>query len=254
MINKRIVITAGAAGIGLTIAQSYMAAGAKVAVCDIDGGAVDAFRLMYPNALAIRANVTIEADMSAFFESCDSYLGGVDVVIAAAGIGGPAALIEDLNYFEWKSTIATTLDGTFLLVRWAAKHMRAQKAGLIVLLSSTAGLFGYPYRSPYAVAKWGIVGLTKTLAMEMGSDGIRVNCICPGAVEGERMDRVVENEANVRGVSEQTVRNDYVAAVSLKTWVTAEDISNMVHFLDSPAGSKISGQALAVDGHTEAIT
>ena len=161
---------------------------------------------------------------------------------------------EDLDYSEWKSTIATTLDGTFLLVRWAAKHMRIQKAGLIVLLSSTAGLFGYPYRSPYAVAKWGIVGLTKTLAMEMGSDGIRVNCICPGAVEGDRMDRVVGNEAKARGVSEQTVRDDYVAAVSLKTWVTADDISNMVHFLDSPAGSKISGQALAVDGHTEAIT
>jgi NAD(P)-dependent dehydrogenase (short-subunit alcohol dehydrogenase family) len=251
---KRVVVTAGAAGIGLQIAQNYLAAGARVAVCDVDVGALDAFRAAHPDALAMQADVTDEADMNAFFSTCDEHLGGVDVMVSTAGIGGPAALIEDLDYSDWKATLSITLDGTFLSARWAAKHMRAQKSGLIVLLSSTAGLFGYPYRSAYATAKWGIVGLTKTLAMEMGGDGIRVNCICPGAVEGDRMDRVVANEARARGVSEQVVRDDYVSAVSLKTWVTAEDIANMVHFLDSPAGVKISGQALAVDGHTESIS
>ena len=180
MSEKRVVITAGAAGIGLVIAKNYLAEGAKVAICDIDPNAIQTFKKKDPDSLAMCANVTNEQEMDDFFTACNEFLNGVDVVIAGAGIGGPAALIEDLNYSDWKDTLATTLDGTFLLVRWAAKHMRKNKSGLVILLSSSAGLFGYPYRSPYAVAKWGIVGLTKTLAMEMGSDGIRVNCICPG--------------------------------------------------------------------------
>lgn len=251
---KRVVITAGADGIGLRIAQTYLSQGADVAICDVNETALTAFRKAYPKSLAIKADVTNEQEMHDFCALCEQHLGGIDVLVATAGIGGPAALIEDLSFDDWKSTISTTLDGTFLATRWAAKHMRAQKSGLIVLFSSTAGLFGYPFRSPYAVAKWGIVGLTKTLAMELGGDGIRVNCICPGAVEGERMDRVVKNEAKARGLHEQVVRDEYVRCVSLKTWVTADDIANMVHFLDSPAGCKISGQSLSVDGHTESIT
>lgn len=131
--------------------------------------------------------------------------------------------------------------------------MRAQGSGLICLTSSTAGQMGYPLRSPYASAKWAIVGLTKTLAMELGEAGVRVNAICPGAVEGPRMDRVIENEASARGQAVDAVRQSYVKGVSMKTWVTAQDIANTVRFLASPSGSKISGQILAVDGHTETL-
>ena len=110
MNEKRVVITAGAAGIGLVIAKNYLAAGAKVAICDIDPNAIQEFKNNYPNSLAICANVTDEKEMDNFFNACDEFLNGVDVVIAGAGIGGPASLIENLNYSDWKTTLATTLD------------------------------------------------------------------------------------------------------------------------------------------------
>ena len=131
--------------------------------------------------------------------------------------------------------------------------MKSQESGLIVMTSSTAGIMGYPLRSPYAAAKWAIVGMTKTLAMELGPFGVRANAVCPGAVEGPRMDRVIANEAAARGESEEAVRQSYVTGVSMKTWVQAEDIANSIFFLASDAGLKISGQILAIDGHTETL-
>ena len=178
---------------------------------------------------------------------------GIDVVCANAGTGGPAGRIETLDFDEWQHCVATNLHGSFLTCRWAARLMRAQGSGLICLTSSTAGQMGYPLRSPYASAKWAIVGLTKTLAMELGEAGVRVNAICPGAVEGPRMDRVIENEASARRQAIDAVRQSYVKGVSMKTWVTAQDVANTIRFLASPSGSKISGQILAVDGHTETL-
>ena len=118
---KRVVVTAGAAGIGLRIAQTYLAAGARVAICDVDAGALDSFRSANPDALAMIADVTDEAEMDAFFSACDEHLGGVDVMVSTAGIGGPAALIEDLEYADWQATLSTTLDGTFLSTRWGGE-------------------------------------------------------------------------------------------------------------------------------------
>ena len=129
--------------------------------------------------------------------------------------------------------------------------MKAQGSGLILLTSSTSGLHGCPNRSPYVAAKWGIVGLIKTLAMELGPHGIRVNALCPGAVEGDRMERVLTMEASARGTTNEAVREIYVAGTSLKTWVTPDDIAAMALFLASEAGARISGQALAIDGHTK---
>ena len=145
------------------------------------------------------------------------------------------------------------LTGTFLTCRWAARVMRAQGAGLIVITSSTAGLAGYPMRSPYASAKWALVGLTKTLAMELGPAGVRVNAIAPGAVEGDRMDRVVAMEAAASGEDEATVRARYVDGVSLRSWVTQSDIARTVLWLASDGAAKISGQVIAIDGHTETL-
>jgi NAD(P)-dependent dehydrogenase (short-subunit alcohol dehydrogenase family) len=125
---------------------------------------------------------------------------------------------------------------------------------VIVNLSSSAGLFGYPNRAPYCAAKWAVIGLTKTLAMELGPFGVRVNAICPGAVEGPRMARVIAAEAAATGRSEADVRRGYERSVSLRTFVAPEDIAAMVLFLCSPAGRRVSGQALAVDGHTESLT
>ncbi|WP_421980225.1 SDR family oxidoreductase [Roseibium sp.] len=251
--TKRVLVSAGAAGIGRVIAERFLSEGAQVAICDADADAVLSFSEQHPNAFAVVADVTSESEMVDFLAELETRWGGADVVCANAGTGGPAGAIETLDYGDWQSCVATNVHGAFLTCRWAARVMKAQGSGLITLTSSTAGIMGYPMRSPYAAAKWAIVGLTKTLAMELGPHGIRVNAICPGAVEGPRMDRVVASEAAARGLSEEEVRALYVDGVSMKTWVTAEDVTNMISFLASDAGRKISGQILAIDGHTETL-
>jgi len=251
---QRVVITAGGAGIGRALALAFHASGARVAVCDIDAVAIAELAEIQPEILGRVANVTSADDMSAFLGDVYTAFGGVDVALANAGTGGPAGAIEDLQLADWRSCIAANLDGAFLLCQWAAKHMKAQKSGSIILTSSTAGMFGYPMRSPYATAKWGVIGLMKTLACELGPYGVRVNAICPGAVEGDRMERVLQNEAAATNKDVEDVRQIYVKGVSMKTWVSADDIADAALFLTSPAASKISGMALPVDGHTESIT
>ncbi|MEO3416354.1 SDR family oxidoreductase [Roseovarius sp. CAU 1744] len=251
--NRRVLITAGASGIGLGLAKRFTAEGDRVALCDADAEAIARVQTELPGVIACPADVTDEAQIAAFFGQVDKAWGGVDVVCANAGTGGPAGRIEDLEYDAWRNCVGVNLFGAFLTCRWAAARMRAQGSGSIILTSSTAGLFGYPLRSPYAAAKWGIVGLTKTLAMELGPAGVRVNCICPGAVEGDRMERVLANESAATGTPVEELRASYVACTSLRTWVDADDLADMALFLASPAASKISGQILAVDGHTESI-
>ena len=251
--SRRVVITAGAAGIGRALAERFLGEGDRVAICDADEKAVAEFRSAHPDVLAVAADVTSEDQMAGFLGDVEAKWGGADVVCANAGIGGPAGRIEDLDYQAWQDCVAVNLHGSFLTCRWAARVMRAEGAGLIVLTTSTAGIAGYPLRSPYAAAKWALVGLTKTLAMELGPAGVRVNAVAPGAVEGPRMDRVVAMEAAASGASEDEVREAYVKGVSLRSWVTAEDVADMVAFLASPAASKISGQVMCVDGHTETL-
>lgn len=253
MTGRRVLITAGASGIGLGLAKRFAAEGDRIALCDADATAIAELQAEFPDFITARADVTDEAQMDAFLARVEAEWGGVDVVCANAGTGGPAGRIEDLDYGAWRDCVGVNLFGAFLTCRWAARVMRAQGAGLIILTSSTAGLYGYPLRSPYAAAKWGIVGLTKTLAMELGEAGVRVNCICPGAVEGDRMERVLANESAATGTPVEELRAAYVACTSLKSWVSVDDLADMALFLASPAASKISGQILAVDGHTESI-
>lgn len=253
MKGHRVLITGGGSGIGLRLAERFAEAGAQVALCDADPAAIARLQAAHPEMIAAQADVTDEAEMARFLDHVEAQWGGVDVVCANAGTGGPAGRIEDLDYAAWQACIGVTLNGAFLTCRWAARLMRAQGAGLILLTSSTSGVHGVPYRSPYVAAKWGLVGLTKTLAMELGPAGVRVNAIAPGAVEGERMERVVEMEARASGKSEAEVREIYAKGSSLRTWVSADDLADMALFLASPAASKVSGQVLAVDGHTESM-
>ena len=249
--SQRVLITGGASGIGLGLARRFAAQGDRVALCDADGDAVARVAAAMPDTICRQADVTDAAQMEAFLGEVEGAWGGIDVVCANAGTGGPAGRIEDLDYDAWQACLAVNLNGAFLTCRWAARIMRAQGSGCIVITSSTSGQWGHPYRSPYASAKWGLIGLTKTLAMELGPVGVRVNAICPGAVEGDRMDRVVAMEAKAAGRPEQDVRDQYVRGVSMRTWVTVDDLADTVLFLASPAASKISGQILAIDGHTE---
>lgn len=249
--SRRIVITGGASGIGARMAERFAEAGDRVAVCDADADAVARFAKAHPAIRADVADVTDEAAMAGFLSGIEADWGGADVVCSNAGTGGPAARIEDMGYDGWRDCLAVNLNGAFLTCRWAARVMRGQGSGLIVLTSSTSGQWGHPNRSPYAAAKWGIIGLMKTLAMELGPAGVRVNAICPGAVEGERMERMLVNQARASGKAPDAIRAEYAAGTSLRTWVTADDVADMVLWLASPGASKITGQALAIDGHTE---
>ena len=251
--SRRVLVTGAGSGIGLTFARRFAAEGDRLAICDARADAVAHVQADHPDFLARQADVTDEAQMQAFLSEVEDAWGGVDVVCANAGTGGPAGRIEDMAYDDWKDCVAVNLFGTFLTCRWAARLMRAQGHGLIILTTSTAGLFGYPLRSPYATAKWGLVGLTKTLAGELGPAGVRVNAIAPGAVEGDRMERVLANESAATGQPVEALRQTYVKGVSLRSWVSADDLADMALFLASPAADKISGQIMAVDGHTESL-
>jgi len=251
--SRRIVITAGAAGLGRAMAEAFCDAGDRVAVCDADAEAVASINADRPDIRAEVADVTDPAALGAFLAGVEADWGGADVVCSNAGVGGPAGRIEDIGFEDWRHCIAVNLDGAFLTCRWAAHVMRGQGHGLILLTSSISGLFGFPQRTPYVAAKWGIVGLTKALASELGPAGVRVNAICPGSVEGPRMDRVVSMEAAARGVTEDDVRRSFTEGVALRRFVRADEVAAMALFLASNGASAITGQALVVDGHTERV-
>ena len=249
--SRRVVITGGASGIGARLAERFAELGDQVAICDFDSAAGAEFARSHPGIGAHVADVSNEDAMQTFLGSVEADWGGVDVVFANAGTGGPAARIEEISLSDWRACLAVNLDGAFLTCRWAARLMRAQGAGLIVLTSSTSGQWGHPHRSPYAAAKWGILGLMKTLAMELGPAGVRVNAICPGAVEGARMERMLANQSKASGRDADTIRAGYADGTSLRTWVTADDIADAAVWLASDGASKVSGQAITIDGHTE---
>jgi len=249
--TRRVVITGGADGLGARVAERFASEGDRVAVCDASADAVADFASSNPGVRAVQADVRDEAQMDAFLGAVEADWQGVDLVCANAGTGGPAGRIEDLGYQEWQDCVAVNLFGSYLTCRWAARVMRAQGCGSIILTSSTSGQWGHPNRSPYAAAKWGVIGLMKTLAMELGPAGVRVNAICPGAIEGARMERVLKKQAAASGKHPDQIRGEYADGTSMRTWVTADEIADTVLWLASPAAAKISGQAIAIDGHTE---
>lgn len=250
---QRVLITAGAAGIGRAHAQAFLSEGAQVAVLDVDADALNSFRNQHPEVLAVEADVTDEAALFQAIAGIVEQFQGLDIVCANAGTGGPAGPLETLDATAWRQCIDVNLTGAFLTAKHTIPYLRQSDNPLLLFTSSTAGLFGYPGRGPYNAAKWALTGLTKTLAMELGTDGIRVNAIAPGAVEGPRMERVLNAEAEAHGRTIEEMRAQYVKGVSMKTWVAAEDIAAMAVFLASKAARRISGQVIAVDGHTETL-
>ncbi len=244
---KRVLITAGASGIGLAMGHAFADAGYDVWVTDVDGSALADCPAGWT---ARQVDVADDGQMRDLFAAVKA-AGGVDVVCANAGVAGPTALVEDVDWDDWKACVDITVGGAFLTAKYATPLLKARGAGAIVLTSSTAGIFGYPNRAPYAAAKWGVIGLMKTLAMELGPHGIRANAICPGAVEGPRMEGVLEREATAKGMTRNDVYEGYASGTSMRTFVRAEDIANMAVFLGSDGAARVSGQVISVDGHTE---
>jgi NAD(P)-dependent dehydrogenase (short-subunit alcohol dehydrogenase family) len=249
--GQRAVVTAAAAGIGRATLETFVAAGARVCVCDVDAEGLEELRTALPDVAAVRADVSNPAAVDALFDMALAKLGGLDILINNAGIAGPTARIEEIEPEDWARTLEVNLTGQYLCARRAVPHIRAAGGGSIVNLSSAAGRFGFPLRTPYAASKWAVVGLSKSLAIELGRDQIRVNAICPGAVEGDRIERVIAAKAQALGITFEVMRAELVEKASMKRMVTAQDIANMILYLCSDAGCLISGQVIGIDGNVE---
>ena len=249
--GARVLVTAAASGIGARVAERFSDAGARVHVCDVDAAALDRFLADHGGMDGDVADVAVPDDVARVFARVRAVLGGLDALVSNAGVAGPAAPIQEMDLDGWRRTLDVNLTGAFLCVRAAVPLLKEAGGGSIAVMSSNAGTMGLPFRAPYVATKWGLIGLVKTLAMELGPHGIRVNAICPGDVEGERIRRVIGREAENRGLSYDEVLAERVAAVSLRTMITADDVADLILFAASHAGAKISGQALLVDGNAE---
>ena len=246
--GQRAVVTAGASGLGLVIAGVLSAEGARVFVCDLDEAALES---LPEHVEGSRVDVSDADAVAAWLDPIARE--GVDLLVNNAGIAGPTKPIEEISPGEWRRCLAVGLDGVFNCTRRVVETMKTRRRGAIVNIASTAGIMGMPLRAPYVAAKFGVIGLTKTLAMELGRSGIRVNAILPGALTGARMDRVVAAHAEAEKRSEAEVRSLYESGTSMGTFVTPEEVADVVVFLASGRGRRISGQAIGVDGNTETL-
>jgi NAD(P)-dependent dehydrogenase (short-subunit alcohol dehydrogenase family) len=251
--NKVELVTGSATGIGRACAIRFAEKGLAVAVNysrsqkEAEDTLAEVKKHNVP-AILCKANVADEGAVKEMIARCQSELGGLDVLVNNAGIAGPTGKVEEIRPEDWDRCIAVDLNAMFYVTRKAMPLIKAAGGGSIINLSSIAGRFGFALRTPYSAAKWAVVGFTQSLALEAGPEGVRVNCIQPGIVEGERVDRIIADKARALGVSAAQVREKMVEGSALRTTVTAQDIANTALFLASDAGRHISGQSIPVCG------
>ena len=249
--NKKVIISAGARGIGWATAKVLHKRGAKVFLCDIDEKRIQKINKDKKNNLrAFLCNADNEKDIKKFFKEVKKFTNSIDCLINNVGVAGPTGVIEKLNTENWDQTLKTNVISHFLFTKNAIPMLKKNKGGSIINISSTAGVFGFPLRSPYAVSKAATLSFTKTAAMELGKYGIRVNAILPGVTRGSRMNRVIDAKAKYLGVSKKSIEKDFVSMASMNSWIEEEDIGKLCSFLMSDDSNKISGQSIAVDGNT----
>jgi NAD(P)-dependent dehydrogenase (short-subunit alcohol dehydrogenase family) len=252
--DRRVLITAGAGGIGRAIATAFASAGAKVHVCDIDEAALRDLRAALPGVSTTVCDIADRRAVQRMITEAAEALGGLDVLVNNAGIAGPSASVEEMDPDAWEAVLRVNLTGTFTVTQLAIPHLKRSTAGTILVMSSLAGRFGYPNRSPYATTKWGLIGFTKTLSRELGEFGIRVNAILPGAVDGPRLQQVFAGRASVSGRSPEQEEAAALANQSIKRFVDPADIAALAVFLASDAGRSISGQMIPIDGDSQSAS
>jgi NAD(P)-dependent dehydrogenase (short-subunit alcohol dehydrogenase family) len=249
----RVLVTAGANGIGLAIARAFVAEGAKVHVCDNDERALGVLAESDPAITRSVCDVSDRAGVGRLFDEALVELGGLDCLVNNAGIAGPTGRVDEIDPADWDACLAVDLTGQFNCTRLAVMHLKQSSNASIVNLSSQAGKHGFPLRSPYAAAKWGVIGFTKTLAAELGEFGIRANAICPGLVDGPRIQSVIANKARSLNLSQEQMTARLFSGVSIKEFVDPNDIAKQVVFLASPFAKTISGQEISVCGDTRML-
>ena len=251
--KTKVFITAGASGIGRQIVDSFRAEGAMVSTCDVDKDALAELQAAQPDVSAHLCDVSDSQAIQALISAEAEAMGGLDCLVNNAGIAGPTAPIEDVDDAAWHACLDVCLSSQFYCVKAALPFLRQSQNASIVNLSSAAGKFGFPLRAPYAAAKWGVIGLTKTLSIELGKDNIRVNAILPGLVDGERIRRVIEAKSQQRGISFAEAEDEALSYSSLKDYVTPQHLADQILLLASTRGRMISGQALSIDGDTKML-
>ena len=249
----RVLVTAGANGIGLAIARAFASEGAKVHVCDVDIAALSALKVSDPSFTQTVCDVSDRAAVQALFTAATKALGGLDALVNNAGVAGPTSKVEDMNPEDWDRCLDICLTGQFNCTRLAVPSLRESKNASIVNISSAAGRLGFAMRAPYAAAKWGVIGFTKSLSIELGPDNIRVNAILPGLVAGDRQRRVLESKAQQRGISFAEMERTAFSYTSIKDYVTPQQIADQIVFMCSPKGRTISGQAISICGDTQML-
>lgn len=251
--TTRVLVTAGASGIGRAIADLFLDQGAQVHICDVSDTFLADFRSTHPKAGCTKADVSSDSEVKHLFDEIEKSLGGLDILVNNAGIAGPTGGVDEISSEEWRRTLDICLTGQYLGAHHAVPMLKQAGGGAIINLSSAAGRFGYAFRSPYAAAKWGVIGFTQSLAKELGPENIRVNAILPGIVEGPRITGVIQARADQFGVSYAEMEKTYLDRVSMRRMVTAQDVATAALYLASPAGRNISGQSLGVDANVETL-
>ncbi|MCM2505299.1 SDR family oxidoreductase [Aureimonas altamirensis] len=251
--GQRVIVTAGAGGIGEATVRLLHAQGCRIALCDVSAESLERLSAELPGVTALRADVSDESDVAGFFDAALSSLGGLDALVNNAGIAGPTGGVEDISIADWRRCLDIGLTGQFLCARLAVPQIKAAGGGSIVNMSSSAGRHGYAYRTPYAAAKWGVIGFTQSLAKELGPANIRVNAVLPGIVEGPRMDGVIRDRAGRLNLSFEDMKAQYLQTVSLRRMVTPQDVAASIAFLMSDAGRNLSAMSFNVDGNVETL-
>jgi len=249
--TQRVLITAGAGGIGLATAQAFVERGARVHIMDIDAEGLRRATADNPSITVTEGDVAKPADLDRLFGDVRQQLGGLDVLVNNAGIAGATASVAEYPLETWSAVVDINLTGTFMVTQRAIPLLQESAAGSIIVMSSLAGRFGYPNRIAYSTTKWGLVGFTKTLAMELGPLGITANSIHPGAVEGPRLQSVLEGRAISSGRSVQDEAESAMTNQSIKKFTSPADIAALAVFLAGPHARTISGQVFPIDGDSK---
>lgn len=248
--GKVAIVTGGGGGIGRVIALRFTREGAAVVLAGPTEEKIKGVETEIlengGRVIAVLTDVADEANVERMVASALSGFGRIDILVNNAGVAGPTALVQNVSRDDWDRTFAINLTGAFLCAKHVLPHLVEQRSGCIINITSIAGLQAYAYRSPYCASKWGMIGLTQTLAQEGGQHGITANAIAPGPVRGPRIERVIRNRAEEMNLPYEEVVRQYVEPTALKRMVEEEDIAAMSVFLASDEGANITGQTLNI--------
>ena len=253
--NKKIIISAGASGIGLAITKVCLNRGATVFLSDINEKFINKLKKSNKSTKLhiFKCDASDEDQVKNLFERIRKKTSKIDCAINNVGIAGPTATFEKISLRDWEKTLRTNVISHFLFTKLSIPMIKKNKGGSIINISSDAGVMGFPLRSPYAASKWAVVGITKTLAMELGKYKIRVNTILPGTIKGDRMKRVVRDKADFLKISKKKVEKEFLSMSSMRSWIYEDDIGKLCSFLISDDASRISGQIIGVNGNAKRL-